>query len=143
MSAITFSTIVKKLLFEITARTYSTDIDVNKYSHSVEFQNDNDDKNISFLDFLDSLLRKIAVLDPLKFSKLVRAATDEYLGIFDEKFATENVDEDTNENENENNDGNKDEIVLKKNFGKKINPVVGSVLSGLLEHGEMLLNFMK
>ena len=79
-------------MFEITARTYSTDIDVNIFSHSVEFQNDNDDKNISFLDFLDSLLRKIAVLDPLKFSKLVRAATDEYLGIFDEKFATENVD---------------------------------------------------
>ena len=67
------------------------------------------------------------------------------MGISDEKFTTENVDEDTNENENENenNDGNKDEIVLKKNFGKKINPVVGSVLSGLLEHGEMLLNFMK
>ena len=50
----------------------------------------------------------------MKFSKLVRAATDEYLGIFDEKFASENVDEDTNENENENNDGNKDEIVFMK-----------------------------
>ena len=152
MEIITFSKIVKKLLFEITARTYSTDVDIN-VSDSSEFQND-EDKNISFLDFLDSLLRKIAVLDPLKFSDLVRVATDEYLKKIDETDASisetvdENMNRNINENENETNDdknNNYDEnkIVHQKSSKQEINPTVGEVLSGLLEHGEMLLNFMK
>ena len=147
MEIITFSKIVKKLLFEITARTYSTDVDINM-SHSLEFQNDDENKNISFLDFLDSLLRKIAVLDPLKFSDLVRVATDEYLGKFEEtdalisKTVDEDMNENINENENETND-DKNKIVHQISCRKEINPTVGSILSGLLEHGEMLLNFMK
>lgn len=133
---ITFSTIVEKLLFEITARTYSTVSDF-EFSHLFdEKNNDFENKNISFLDVLDCLLRQIAVLDPIKYLKLVRKSTDNYIQIFESKSDIEN------DNDNENNKDN-DKVEREIKIISKINPVISNILSGLLDHGDMLLNFMK
>ena len=123
INTITFSGLLNKLLFEITARTHSTVSDSDFSSHGdLGSNSDGNNFNFCFSDILDSLLRRIAVLDPYKFLKIVRTATDNYLKNFNFEGPESGIEE---------------------NLKKKINPMITSQLSGLLEHGEMLVNFMK
>ena len=161
----TFSYVLDKLLFEITVRTSSTVTEIyneNENKNEKEnssgnyFGNENEKhyfpRNVTFSDQLDSLIRRIAVLDPVKFEKNVRVATDNYL----KYFVGQKIDNDEdavgheNDSNNDNSSNSNDNCSISKNSGNNsgnnsgsmANPMVTSSLSGLLEHGDMLIQFM-
>jgi hypothetical protein len=82
------------------------------------------ENNLIFLNNVESLLRHIAVLDPIKFELNVRKAIDIYL----KKFKDIDINDDenlTSESMNEDLNTQKGEIL--------------SLLSGLLDHSDLLI----
>lgn len=108
-----FAGVLNRLLVEITTNTSSAPTSSTSLSAS------HARGDVSVVDLTDSLLRRLASLDPESFLSTVRSATDRYLGK-------------SNAPDSE-----------KSDFGsaarESLNPETMSILSGLLDHGEFLI----
>jgi hypothetical protein len=119
-SSSSFEGLLLKLLFQVTTCT-------STYSAGSNSTPDLDSEAVSVsvtaLDILDSVLRRLAGLDPEHFGRTVRLATDNYLATF---AAPDTCNE------------------METGFEKvKLpNPVITSTLSGLLDHADVLAAFV-
>jgi hypothetical protein len=119
-SSSSFEDLLNKLLFQVTTCT-STCSAVSDASRDLASQAVS--VTVTALDILDSVLRRLAGLNPEHFGRTVRLATDSYLATF--------ITPDTC---NEVEDGFEKE--------KLPNPVITSTLSGLLDHADVLAAFI-
>lgn len=127
-SSSSFEGLLLLLLFQVTTctSTYSAGSDASQDLDLLTAPNPATiTVTVTALDILDSLLRRLAGLDPEYFGKIVRQATDSYL-------ATLAAPNPCNE-------------MQATDFEKEISPnsVITSALSGLLDHADMLVAFTK
>ena len=117
-----FAGVLNRLLVEITTNTSSDPTSSTSLSAS------HARGDVSVVDLTDSLLRRLASLDPESFVRTVRTAVDRYLG---------------KSNSNSSVASNCSEDIEKGDVGadvrESLNPETLSILSGLLDHGDFLI----
>lgn len=120
-SSSSFECLLLKLLFQVTTctSTYSAGFDASQDLDPLAAT-----VTVTALDILDSVLRRLAGLDPEHFGRTVRQATDSYLAAFTAPDTCHEMEATGIEKE------------------KSPNPVITSTLSGLLDHADMLAAFI-
>lgn len=117
-----FSNVVNRLLLEITN------------TNNTVLNKDNKEHNMNFINNVESLLRNMAVLNPITFEKNVRLAIDIYL----DKFKYNSI----NRDQEEEAEKTLISLSIKNSNVESLNIQKGeilSMLSGLIDHSDLLM----